>query len=187
MYAPHEFYHVYNRGVGRQCIFTHDRNYIFLLRRAKRYLPDYDLRIIAYCLMPNHYHFLLCPGDEHAVPRFLQRLFSSYTQAFNLQERRSGTLFQGRPRKVLVDSDGYLLHVCRYIHRNPLEAGLVEKLSDWPYSNYLEWIGAREGSLIDREFVEAHFPTAGDYERFVLDDVDEAVEKRVLAYCVDGQ
>ena len=84
-----------------------------------------------------------------------------------------------------MDSDEYLLHVCRYIHRNPLEAGLVKKLSDWRYSNYLEWIGERDGTLFDREFVEVHYPLVGDYKAFVLGDVDESVEKRVAGYCVD--
>ena len=88
-----QYYHIYNRGVERRRIFSSDENYRFLLRRIKEFFPEYAITFIAYCLMPNHYHFLLRPERDGSIGPFLQRLFNSYTQAFNKQEKRSGTLF----------------------------------------------------------------------------------------------
>jgi REP element-mobilizing transposase RayT len=140
MHLAGHYYHVYNRGCSREPIFASDANYLFLLRRAKLFLADYPLTPIAYCLMPNHYHFLFRPDEEKALSRFIQRLFNSYTQAFNKQQGRSGTLFEGRAKSIPVDSEDYALHLCRYIHLNPVKAGLVSHTVQWPYSNYLEWV-----------------------------------------------
>ncbi len=168
-FAQGEYYHVCNRGVNRQAIFRCDDNYEFLLRRVKRYMLQWQIVVIAYCLMPNHYHFVLLQAGAHSISCFMQSLFNSYAKAFNKMYNRKGTLFEGPFRATHVTSDGYLLHLCRYVHLNPLEAGLVTDLCDWPYSNYLEWIGQRNGTLVDREFVQSHFPTPLEYVRFVMD------------------
>ncbi len=185
MHLAGHYYHVYNRGCNRERIFADSVNYEFLLRRAKTLLADYPLRVIAYCLMPNHYHFLFCPEADGTLSRFVQRLFNSYTQAFNKQQDRSGTLFEGRARSVLVDTDEYALHLCRYIHLNPVRAGLVTHPGDWPYSNYLEWLQRRSGALVDATFVQQYFPDGAGYEAFVLSEVDAAVEEGVEALYLD--
>ena len=173
-------YHVYNRGCNRQDIFANEGNYVFLLRRGKSYLKDARVSVIAYCLMPNHYHFLLRSEEDEAIPRFIQRLFNSYTQAFNKQQGRSGTLFEGRAKSVLVDRDEYAVHLCRYIHLNPVRAGLVRHPEEWPYSNYLEWVERRQGTLMDRAFVRQYFPCAADYEAFLKAEIDPSVEQKLL-------
>jgi hypothetical protein len=76
-------------------------------------------------------------------------------------------LFEGPYRVKPVEQEGYLLHLCRYIHANPVIHGLVGDVADWPYSNYLEWIGEREVTLVDRDFVRAHFPTPNAYRESV--------------------
>ena len=179
------YYHVFNRGCNRERIFANRDNYVFLLQRVKSFLTDASLSVIAYCLMPNHYHFLLCPSEDDTLSPFIQRLFNSYTQAFNRQQGRSGTLFEGRAKKVLVDTDEYVVHLCRYIHLNPVRAGLVKHPADWPFSNYLEWVGQRSGTLIDRAFVEQYFPTAADYEKFVLSEMEPSLEDKLRAYYLD--
>jgi putative transposase len=168
-FAEGQFYHIYNRGVGRQPIFREEENYLFLLRRVKEYAGVLDVAIIAYCLMPNHYHLLVRQDGEEPAGRLPQRVFNSYTKAFNRRYGRTGTLFEGPFKAIHVDRDGYLLHLCRYIHANPVKHGLVSELGQWPYSNYLEWVGAREGTLVDRAFAREHFPVAGLYRQFVLD------------------
>jgi len=164
-----EHYHIYNRGAGRQDIFREKDNYLFLLRRLKKYANELHIAIIAYCLMPNHYHFLLRQDGEQPVGLLLQRTFNSYTKAFNRRYGRTGTLFEGRFKAIHVDKDGYLLHLCRYIHANPVKAGVVSRLENWPYSNYLEWIGRRNGTLVDQSFARGHFPAGETYADFVLD------------------
>jgi len=185
MHLAEHYYHVYNRGCNQERIFANQENYVFLLRRIKKLLPDYALRIIAYCLMPNHYHFLLRPEEDGALSPFIQRLFNSYTQAFNKQQGRSGTLFEGRAKSVLVDTDAYAIHLCRYIHLNPVQAGMARHPGDWPYSNYLEWVEQRDGTLVDRKFVRQYFPTATDYEKFVLSEMKPALEEKLKAYYLD--
>ena len=185
MHLAGHYYHVYNRGCNRERIFANDDNYLFLLRRAKSFLAGYPLSVIAYCLMPNHYHFLLRPEEDSALSPFIQRLFNSYTQAFNKQQGRSGTLFEGRAKSILVDTDEYVLHLCRYIHLNPVRAGLVTHPGEWPYSNYLEWVEQRGGTLADRAFVRQYFPTPADYETFVMNEVDPLLEQKLQVYYLD--
>jgi putative transposase len=168
-FAQGQFYHVYNRGVGRQPIFREEENYSFLLRRVKQYASGLHIAVIAYCLMPNHYHFLLRQDGLEPAGQLPQRVFNSYTKAFNRRYDRTGTLFEGPYKAIHVDQDSYLLHLCRYIHGNPVKHGFVSDLERWPYSNYLEWIGARNGKLVDLGFAREHFPTADSYRQFVLD------------------
>ncbi len=179
------YYHVYNRGCNREAIFIVEDNYRYLLQQAKRILSDSSVGIIAYCLMPNHYHFFLRSDSEDAISRFIQRLFSGYTQAFNKQQKRHGTLFEGRAKSIEVGNDQYAVHLCRYIHLNPVAARLVSQPEEWPYSNYLEWTGKRQGALIDRDFVQHYYPQPGDYETFMRATLDEALALKLARYYLD--
>ena len=153
-----QYNHIYNRGASRQKIFSNHENYIFLLRKIKKYLPDYDLDFITYCLMPNHYHFLIRVNADNQLSPFLQRLFNGYSQAYNRQQNRSGTLFEGRAQYRLVDTTKYVLQLSKYVHLNPVSAGLVQRPEEWEFSNYREWIGIRNGSLVDLDFVRDFYP-----------------------------
>ena len=144
-----QYYHVYNRGVNRQRIFASEENYNFLLRRLKQFLPFYHIGLIAYSLMPNHYHFLIEVFEDGCLAPFIQRLFNSYSQAFNRQQNRTGTLFEGRAKSILVDKSEYVYALVRYIHLNPVVAGLVSTPEEWRFSNYLEWIDARNDGAFD--------------------------------------
>ena len=168
-YLAGHYYHLYNRGAHQVSIFREEDNYYFVLRKMQAYCRSLSLTPIAYCLLPNHYHFLIRQDGEHRAGLLPQRVFNSYSKAYNKRYGHSGTLFEGNYRAVAVESESYLLHLCRYIHANPVIHGLVEDVADWPYSNYLEWIGEREGTLLDREFVRAHFPTPDSYREFVAD------------------
>jgi putative transposase len=180
-----QYYHIFNRGVNHQPIFVREDNYRFLLRRIKLFLPDYSLTFIAYCLMPNHYHMLIRVNVANTLSPFIQRLFSSYTQAYNKQQGRSGTLFEGRPKCKLVAEDAYVLQLSRYIHLNPVKAGLVDHPAGWPYSNYQEWVNLRPGKLFDLSFVRGYFPKPADYEDFVTTNVTEEQESRLKKYYLE--
>ena len=185
---PHlagHYYHTYNRGCNRERIFASADSYLYLLKQVKRFLPASSVSIIAYCLMPNHYHFLFHSDTDDAVGRFIQRLFSTYTQAFNRQQRRSGTLFEGRAKSVEVEDEQYAIQLCCYIHLNPVVARLVKRPEDWPYSNYLEWIGQRVGTLMDRDFVQAYYTRPDEYAAFILSSVNEAIAVKLAKYCFD--
>ena len=161
------YYHVYNRGANRELIFRNDANYRFLLQRMKENLREWQASVIAYCLMPNHYHFVLRQDGDCALSGFVQAVFNSYTKAFNKMWQRSGTLFEGPFEAIQVDKERYLLQLCRYVHRNPLDAGLVTDIPEWQYSNYLEWIGQRSGTLVDSTLVHGFFADPKAYVDFV--------------------
>ena len=174
IFTAGQYYHIYNRGAGKQPLFFNSGNYEYLLRLVKRYSPKYGATFIAYCLMPNHYHFLLRQETDEPLSKFINVLFNAYVQAVNQQQDRSGTLVEGRFRHVCVDRWEYLIHLCRYIHRNPVKARMVPRPEDWPYSNYLEWVGQRNGILKDEMFIHDHFASAEEYREFVYDIQGEA-------------
>jgi REP element-mobilizing transposase RayT len=168
-----QYYHIYNRGAGKARIFFNNGNYEYLLRLVIKYYQTYGATIIVYCLMPNHYHFLLRQEADQPLSRFVNVLFNAYVQAFNLQQGRTGTLFEGRFRHRRVEDWKYLSHLCRYIHRNPVQARLVSHPEDWSYSNYREWVGLRDSALKDETFIQDHFPDPEEYRAFVNDIEDE--------------
>ena len=150
-----QYYHIYNRGAGRGLLFFNPGNYEHCIRLIERYYRRYGAGTVAYCLMPNHYHFLLKQESDQPISRFINSLFNSYVQAVNRQRARSGTLLEGRFRHVCIDREEYLVRLCRYIHLNPVKAKLASRPEDWPFSNYLDWIGRRTGPLKDEMFIRA--------------------------------
>ena len=163
------YYHIYNRGAGRQAIFRHERNYLYLLRLLKTVAGECSITVVAYCLLPNHYHWLLRQDGETAAGMVPTRVFGSYSQAFNRAYERTGTLFEGPYKALAVATDAYFVNVCSYIHLNAVHHGIVATPEEWPYSNYLEWIEKRSGTLVDRELVRAYFANPQSYEDFIRD------------------
>ncbi len=181
-FLPNNYYHVYNRGASKGVIFRDDRDYRFLLKQFPRRLCEFNISIIAYCLMSNHYHLLLRQNGDRTISDFMQAVFGVYSLAFNSVHERSGTLFEGPFRAVLVDSNEYLLQLCRYIHRNPVDAGMVLKPEQWLYSNYREFVGLRSGALVDRNFVLTNFGTPHEYREFVENYVPPEKTQNVLRH-----
>ena len=97
----------------------------------------------------------------------MKRLLISYTKAINKRFSRVGSLFQGAFRAKAITDSRTLLQVCVYIHANPVKDGLVSDPCDWPYSNYPEWIGERDGTLVDREFIRSEFAEPAEYRQLV--------------------
>jgi putative transposase len=110
-----------------------------------------------------------------------QRVFNSYTKAYNKRYGRTGTLFEGPYKVIRIARPAHLLHLCRYIHANPVKDGLVAEVEQWPHSNYLEWVGLRLGTLFDRAFVREHFPSPESYAAFVQDYLREKKLPREIA------
>jgi putative transposase len=163
------YYHIYNRGVSKVTIFREESNFLFTIKKIKECSQTNNISMIAYCLMPNHYHFLVRQGGEEPAGNLPQFVFNSYTKAYNKKYDTSGTLFEGRFRAKVVQTKSHLFHLCRYIHGNPVKDGLVTDPADWPYSNYLEWIGERDGNLVDRDFIANQFDNAEEYKKFLFD------------------
>ena len=137
-----KFYHIYNRSIDKKLLFKSSENYEFFLRRWVKYMGEcFD--VYAYCLIGNHYHFLVnvrffeTAGSTHDyIAHNLQRLFQSYALAFNLQHSRTGTLFQKPYKRVHVDSDEYVGKLIHYIHNNPQKHEVIYDFRNWKWSSY---------------------------------------------------
>ena len=162
-----EHYHIYNRGVDRQPIFFCEENYLYFVRLLKQKAARNAIQVLAYCLMPNHFHLLVRPESDNAVTAFLTSVCGSYVQALNVQRCRVGALFQGRFRAVHVNRDAYLAQLARYIHLNPVATGLVVKPQDWPYSDYRDIVEGRQGPPTEPGLFAGLFPSSSAYQRFV--------------------
>jgi len=177
-YADEHTYHVYNRGAHRSAIFRKRAHYQKCIGLLGKCSAQYRITVVAYCLMPNHYHMLARQELGGSISRFLQTTFNAYVQYFNTLERHSGTLFQGPAKSRLIVSDAHLMRSLVYIHTNPVRASLVRNVRDWEYSDYASWTGDSDAhfaskllrdSLIRngksyREFVEAYLLRAEDSE-----------------------
>jgi len=162
------YYHIYNRGVNKSKLFREPTNYLYVIEKLQKYSPVNLVSVIAYCLMPNHYHLLLRQDGERPAGNVPQSIFNSYSKAYNLKYRHSGTLFEGRFRAKPIQTTSHLLHLCRYIHGNPVKDGIVADPADWPWSSYHEWIGKRESLLVDREFINTQFVNELEYKDFLF-------------------
>lgn len=175
-YIPGHYYHIYNRGVNRQPIFFAKHNWGFFIQRLRDYFTEETAIIIAYCLMPNHYHLLVQVLCDDFGLTVMQPFSTSYTKAINNEQNRVGSLFQGRHKGVHVDNDGYLLHLSRYIHRNPVTAKFVTNPADWHFSSYRDYIGLRQGKLPKPEIILSQFISTAEYAAYVeAGDNDPAI------------
>lgn len=180
-YADH-YYHLYNRGINRQPIFFHAENWGFFLRRLRHHFQPEWIDLVAYCLMPTHYHLLVHLKNDSLSAQIMQPFGVSYTKAINRQQGRVGPLFQGPFQAVWVDKNEYLLHLSRYIHLNPIAAGLVERPEEWSFSSYQDYVGLRQGTLPVPDVVLSQFPSRQAYQTFVESyrDQDAKVIKHLL-------
>jgi len=135
-------YHVTARGVRQDAIFVDDRDRLSLLTILARSLRTCDARIFAFCLMGNHYHFVLQTHQAN-LSALMHRVNSTFSLTFNRRHGRRGQVFDGRFKALHVDRDAYLLEVCRYVDLNPVRAGLVESPGEWLWSSYGAHTGRR--------------------------------------------
>ncbi len=186
-------YHVYNRGNNSQRIYFTNANYLYFLSKVRKLLiPDCD--ILAYCLMPNHFHFLIQPNEKgcitpptgkvQSLSSSIGILQSSYTRAIQKQENIKGSLFQQKTKAKQLEPSAWpgknTYATCmHYIHQNPLKAGLVGKMEDWEYSSFQDFAQLRNGTLYNKE--QAINLAELDLDTFIKDSYgvmrDEIAEK----------
>lgn len=178
-FAPHQYYHIYNRGVEKRSIFLDDQDYAVFLNLLKQYLTgetshrthlhQFDnlsgqISLIAYCLMPNHFHLMVYQVADNAVTRLMRRVMTGYVMYFNKRHQRVGALFQGRYRASNIDADAYLQHISRYVHLNP------KNFNQWPYSSLPYYKGEKQASWLNTEPIMALFDhNPEEYMEFVSD------------------
>jgi len=150
---PGAWYHVLNRGRRRELIFRDPKDYPTFLQTVQEACGFWRLRVAAYCLMPNHYHLLVQTPNGN-LSRCLRHIDGVYTQRFNRRHGQDGPLFRGRYKALLIEADTYLLQLVRYLHRNPLAAGLTETPEDYPWSSHKNYLsGGSQGKWLYKDVV----------------------------------
>jgi len=195
-YAPDSYYHVYNRGVAKQDIFLDEQDYKTFLSYLKLYLTPIDLqgqslkaspsrqlknyfqelKLLAYCLMPNHFHLFVFQKEDNSMADFLRSLGTKYSMYFNKKYKRVGHVFQGRYKAVMVINENQFIYLSKYIHRNPLDimpTGTV--LEGYKYSSYQNYLGKFNQAWVDKSEILSSFSKLSpeeSYQQFV-EEIDE--------------
>jgi len=165
------YYHIYNRGNNGENLFPEERNYPYFLQLYIRYLlPVADT--YAYCLMKNHFHLLVrlreiqdCQSSSLLYSQSFSNLFSTYTKTINKTYHRTGSLFEKPFKRLLVDSDSYLVHLVSYIHRNPQKHGFTNDFRTYPHSSY-HTIQQQKRSRLESQQVLEWFGNLQSFENY---------------------
>jgi len=198
-----EVYHTFNRSIARQPIFLNVRSYSraldlinfysyiqprlrfshynrLPLKEKADFMEDLkingrkQIKLFAFCLMPNHVHFLMQELEKNGISRFMSNFQNSYAKYLNLKTDRTGSLFQSMFKAVRIESDEQLIHVCRYIHLNPLTSYVIQDMDDlerYQWSSYPEYF-KETSDLIDVNLISEFFPSKKGLKKFTLDQVD---------------
>jgi putative transposase len=180
--APDSFQHVYARGHSKHKIYVDEEDYITFLTLLQRYLsaeeahdpygvsyPNFynKLELVAYCLMPSHFHLLVYQRQPRAMAQFMQSVLTSYSRYFNKKYKRSGSLFESRYKASMISDDSYLDHITRYIHLNP------RHWRDYAYSSLPYYLQRDEVSWIRPKRILELFSSRDEYLKFVSDHVEQ--------------
>src|SRR3990167_6235928 len=190
-YTENGYYHLYNRGVDKRIIFQDRDDYTRFLYLLKIYLSPLEnlqaefpllktylinknlagqVDLLAYCLMPNHFHLLVHQKNKDGITKLMRQVMTSYSKYFNNRFERIGPLFQDIYKAALVDSDDYLLHLSRYIHLNPLDRGIT--VDEYIWSSYGNYLGKKEADWLNTKTLTDYFSKtnpANSYKAFVED------------------
>jgi putative transposase len=202
--VTNQFYHVLNRGISLQPAFVTRRDYqraievlvyyqnekpplrysqfLALTNKRRKQILDglsekreFLVEIIAYCLMPNHFHFMIKQLKKEGISKFMSNFTNSYTRYFNVKNKRNGPLFEGKFKAIRIETDEQLLHLSRYIHLNPYSSYVVKTLKDlknYAFSSFSEYLGNAEINICSKEIVLGQFKNVELYKKFVFDQAD---------------
>lgn len=145
---PFQPHHIINRGVDRQAIFRDDADYLAFLGWLGQAAKQFKVALHAYVLMGNHVHLLASPSDSEGLGKMMQWIGRFYVPYFNLKYGRTGTLFQGRFKASVIDSEGWFMACSRYIELNPVRAGMVAEPGAYRWSSYAHHVGVQTDPLI---------------------------------------
>ncbi len=203
-------YHIFNRAVeGKQIFATNtERERALMLSHFYRFeeLPmrlshllqlspalqsdvlekikkqEQTIKILAFAIMPNHFHFLLQQEKENGIAKFISNFSNAYAKYYNTKHKRNGHIFQGRFKAVFIENDEQLIHVSRYIHLNPVVSSIIEltKLKSYRWTSYTEYITPQPNSMVSTELINSMFLRDKSYEKFVEDHVSYARELHLI-------
>lgn len=204
-FSEDSYYHVYNRGVAKQSIFLDTTDHKTFLGYLKLYLTARDinnktrpsrqlrnyyqkLTLLAYCLMPNHFHLFVFQKDIEAMTEFMKSLGTKYSMYFNKKYQRVGPVFQGRYKAVMVESETQFIYLSKYIHRNPLEIlPSGTDLDGYKYSSYQNYLGLFSQPWLTTDEILSYFSKSNSgesYKKFV-EEIDETDLIRIKDLVLD--
>jgi REP element-mobilizing transposase RayT len=178
---PNALYHITSRGDRREDIYEDAEDRLIFLSLLGKVVADFNWLCHGYCLMTNHYH-LIVETLEGNLSKGMRQLNGVYTQTSNRRHGRTGHLFQGRYKAILVDKESYLLELARYVVLNPARAGMVRKLEDWPWSSYLAMSGqVKKADWLTTDWILSQFgenraAAEQRYRVFVQDGMQQTIE-----------
>ena len=198
------YYHIYNRGCDKRDIFLQPRDhkvfqqtfYYYQFLGPKPRFSQFSksannlfnpfkneklVDIICYCLMPNHFHFLLKQLKDGGIARFISQICNSYTKYFNIKYKRVGALLQGSFKSVYIDSDEQFKHLSRYIHLNPVVSGLVKDIISYKWSSYPEYLNG-ENLICSSNAILDLFPSVQKYQEFVESQIEYGTTLELLKH-----
>lgn len=189
--VPFQVHHIMQSGNDRQTVFREEADYRAWLGWLQQAAAQFKVALHAYVLMPNHVHLLASPVDDTGLGRMMQWIGRHYVPWFNRKYGRSGTLWQGRFKASVVDADAYFLPCCRFIEMNPVRAGLVGNLADWPWSSYAHHAGIKADGLITDHPVywglgNTPFQREAAYQALVQQGVGSEQEARIRTALMTG-
>jgi len=182
LYGTDQYYHLYNRGGNRQDIFLEPEDYSYFLSLFKRLLtagasfdssgrqfPNYneEVELVAFCLMPNHFHLLCYLKDTEGIVHLMRSMMTAYTMYFNKKYKHSGKLYEGTFLAARIDTDTYLWHVSRYIHLNPMDAMI--DYENYNYSSILYFKGDKHAKWLHEDRLIETQKDRDEYIKFVAD------------------
>lgn len=202
--VTNEIYHVFNRSVAKQPIFLSPKDYLRAIEVIRfysyqntpmsfsRYMKtpkaerieimeklqrsqELLIEIYTYCLMPNHFHFLLKQKEENGIKIFISNLQNSWAKYFNTKNRRSGALFQSMFKAVRIEDDEQFIHVARYIHLNPTTSYIIKNptsLENYLWSSFPEYMIKKGFNITNKEQLMSYFKSSKDLKKFTLDQAD---------------
>lgn len=199
--VSNEIYHIYNQGQDKRPTFTNRREYLRALKTINFYqyrthlklstflkLPEDEAKsfatlefkkenklvdILSFCLMPNHFHFLIKQLSEDGISRFTSNFQNSYTKYFNTRHERIGSLFLDQFKAVRIETDEQFIHVSRYVHLNPFTSYVVrslEELENYPWSSFREYLHPHLSDITEKEMALSFFKNSEAYKKFVFDN-----------------
>lgn len=192
MFEDGGYYHIYNRGNRKLQIFLQDRDYERFLEKVVEYKKKFLVKILAYCLMPNHFHFQLQQLVPDAISKFFSNLCNSHSKYFNIKYETVGSQFQGRFKAKKVNRDEYLIYLSSYIHLNPVDlfnflgTRLVEQLFNYRWSSLPVYLSGHGDEIVDPKPILDYFaenfsrkdPVKG-YKNFVLSNIQTKVNPAI--------
>lgn len=209
-----EIYHVFNRGNNRQPTFISKRDFSRAIQTLKFYnfssvgiklssflrfdwerqlgiLNKLDkggklVQIFSYCLMPNHFHFLVKQVEEKGISKFLGNFQNSYTRYFNTSHKRDGALFLDQFKAVRIETEDQFIHVLRYIHLNPYSSFVIktkEEIEEYPWSSFKDYLGVGDG-ITETDLAMNFFDSTGKFKRFTLDQADYQRSLKAIQHLV---